>query len=150
VNACANVGKPTLAMLVPREMLVRAGRGLVPIPRALELRERVSQLLQDGEAVLRPAEKLNLKQLIRTFTMRTSEGFVQNFRQDLIARVGKEVPGVLLRFVQKPNKDSAPLRDETVNLETGVVGRTTVPEASRGASGELCRADAGGRLFRVQ
>ena len=33
-----------------------------------------------------------------------------------------------LRFVQKPNKDSAPLRDGTVDLETGVVGRTTGPE----------------------
>ncbi len=43
-------------------LLVRAGRGLVPTPRALELRERVSQLVQDAEAVLRPAEKLNLKQ----------------------------------------------------------------------------------------
>ena len=57
-------------------LLVRAGRGLVPTPRALELRERVSQLVQDGEAVLRPAEKLNLKQIERIFTLRTSEGFV--------------------------------------------------------------------------
>src|SRR5678815_2621811 len=32
-------------------LLVRAGRGLVPTPRALELRERVSQLVQDAEAV---------------------------------------------------------------------------------------------------
>ena len=109
-------------------LLVRAGRGLVPTPRALELRERVSQLVQDGEAVLRPAEKLNLKQIVRTFTLRTSEGFVENFGPDLIARVGEEAPGVRLRFVQKPNKDSAPLRDGTVDLETGVVEKTTAPE----------------------
>lgn len=37
-------------------LLVRAGRGLVSTPRALELRERVSQLVQDAEVVLRPAE----------------------------------------------------------------------------------------------
>src|SRR5919197_6691598 len=49
-------------------LLVRAGRGLVPTPRALELREQVSQLVQDAKVVLRPAEKLNLKQLVRTFT----------------------------------------------------------------------------------
>ena len=30
-------------------LLVRAGRGLVPTPRALELRERVSQLVEGGE-----------------------------------------------------------------------------------------------------
>ena len=41
-------------------LLVRAGRGLVPTPRALELRERVGPLVQDGEAVLRPAEQLDL------------------------------------------------------------------------------------------
>jgi DNA-binding transcriptional LysR family regulator len=109
-------------------LLVRAGRGLVPTPRALALRERVSQLVQDGEAVLRPAEKLNLKQIVRTFTLRTSEGFVENFGPDLIACVGEEAPGVRLRFVQKPNKDSAPLRDGTVDLETGVVEKTTAPE----------------------
>ena len=109
-------------------LLVRAGRGLVPTPRALELRERVSQLVQDGGAVLRPAEKLNLKQLVRTFTLRTSEGFVENFGPGLIARVSAEAPGVRLRFVQKLDKDSAPLRDGIVDLEIGVVGNTTAPE----------------------
>jgi DNA-binding transcriptional LysR family regulator len=109
-------------------LLVRAGRGLVPTPRALELRERVGQLVQDGEAVLRPAEKLDLKQLVRTFTLRTSDGFVENFGPDLIARVGRQAPGVRLRFVQKPDKDSGPLRDASVDLETGVVGKTIGPE----------------------
>ena len=109
-------------------LLVRAGRGLVPTPRALELRERVSQLVQDGQAVLRPAEKPNLKQLVRTFTLRTSEGFVENFGPDLVVRVGEEAPGVRLCFVQKPNKESTSLRDGTVDLETGVVGKTTGPE----------------------
>jgi DNA-binding transcriptional LysR family regulator len=109
-------------------LLVRAGRGLVPTPRALELRERVGQLVQDGAAVLRPAEKLDLKQLDRMFTLRTSEGFVETFGPDLIARVGEEAPGVRLRFLQKPDKDSASLRDGTVDLETGVVGKSTGPE----------------------
>jgi DNA-binding transcriptional LysR family regulator len=109
-------------------LLVRAGRGLVPTPRALELRERVSQLVQDGKAVLRPAETLNLKRLVRTFTLRTREGFVENFGPDLMARVGREAPGVRLCFMQKPDKDSASLRDGTVDLETGVVGETIGPE----------------------
>jgi DNA-binding transcriptional LysR family regulator len=109
-------------------LLVRAGRGLVPTPRALALRERVAQLVQEGEAVLRPAEKLNLKRLVRMFTLRTSEGFVENFGPGLIARIGAEAPGVRLRFVLKPDKDSAPLRDGTVDLETGVVEKSTAPE----------------------
>ena len=109
-------------------LLVRAGRGLVPTPRALELRERVNHLVQDAEAVLRPVETLDLKRLVRTFTLRTSEGFVESFGPDLILRVGAEAPGVQLRFVPKPDKDSASLRDGTVDLETGVVGKTTGPE----------------------
>ncbi|MGV8887975.1 MAG: LysR family transcriptional regulator [Pseudomonas sp.] len=109
-------------------LLVRAGRGLVPTPRALELRERVSQLVQDAEAVLRPVEQPDLKQLIRTFTLRTSEGFVENFGADLIARVAAQAPGVRLRFMHKPDKDSTSLRDGTVDLETGVVGMAAGPE----------------------
>lgn len=109
-------------------LLVRAGRGLVPTPRAIALREQVGQLVQDAEAVLRPAEKLKLKKLVRTFTLRTREGFVENFGPALIARVGQEAPGVRLCFVQKLDKDSTPLRDGTVDLETGVVGRATAPE----------------------
>lgn len=109
-------------------LLVRAGRGLVPTPRALELRERVSQLVQDAEAVLRPAEQPDLKQLVRTFTLRTSEGFVENFGAQLIARIAEQAPGIRLRFMHKPDKDSTSLRDGTVDLETGVVGKAAGPE----------------------
>lgn len=109
-------------------MLVRAGRGLVPTPRALELRERVGQLVQDAQAVLRPAETLDLKRLVRTFTLRTRDGFVENFGADLIARAGADAPGVRLRFVEKPDKDSSDLRDGTVDLDTGVAAGTAGPE----------------------
>jgi DNA-binding transcriptional LysR family regulator len=109
-------------------LLVRAGRGLVATPRALELRDKVGQLVQDAEAVLRPAGSIDLQQLVRTFALRTSEGFVENFGPALIARVGAEAPGVRLRFVQKSDKGIAPLRDGTVDLETGVVGEATGPE----------------------
>ena len=109
-------------------LLVRAGRGLVPTPRALELRERVAQLVQDAEAVLRPAAQVDLAQLVRTFTLRSSEGFVENFGPALIARIAGQAPGVRLHFMQKPDKDSAPLRNGTVDLETGVVDPDTSPE----------------------
>ncbi|CAN7407442.1 LysR family transcriptional regulator [Polaromonas sp. LjRoot131] len=109
-------------------LLVRAGRGLVPTPRAIELREQVGRLVQDAQAVLRPAEKLDLTRLVRTFTLRTREGFVENFGPALLARVGREAPGVRLCFVQKLDKDSTPLRDGAVDLETGVIGNSTAPE----------------------
>jgi DNA-binding transcriptional LysR family regulator len=109
-------------------LLVRAGRGLVPTPRAIELRGQVGQLVQDGKAVLRPSEMLDLKHLVRTFTLRAREGFVENFGSSLIARVSKEAPGVRLRFVPKTDKDSTSLRDGTVDLDTGVVEGTAGPE----------------------
>ncbi|HEY0022270.1 MAG TPA: LysR family transcriptional regulator [Longimicrobium sp.] len=109
-------------------LLVRAGRGLVPTPRATELRERVSQLVQDAEAVLRPAEMLDRARLQRTFALRASEGFVENFGAELVARVAAEAPGVRLRFVQKSSKDSAPLRDGSIDLDVGVVGAGAAPE----------------------
>jgi len=109
-------------------LLVRAGRGLVPTPRALELRERVGQLVQEAEAVLRPVNPPDLTQLTRTFTVRTSEGFVENFGAPLIARVRREAPRARVRFVAKLGEDGDALRDGTVDLETGVVTRTHNPE----------------------
>ena len=109
-------------------LLVRAGRRLVPTPRALELAGRVGPLVQDAVAVLRPVGKLDLARLIRTFTVRTSEGFMETFGPALLARIATEAPGVRLHFVSKPDKDSGPLREGAVDLETGVVGRSTGPE----------------------
>ncbi len=109
-------------------LLARAGRGLVPTPRALELREQVSQLVLGVESVLRPVEHLDLQRLARTFTLRVGDGFVENFGPALIGRIGEEAPGVRLRFVTKTDKDSAPLRDGSVDLDTGVVGADAGPE----------------------
>ena len=109
-------------------LLVRAGRGLVPTPRALELRERVGSLVDEGQALLRPLKALNLATIERTFTMRTSDGFVENFGPRLLARVGADAPGIRLNFLQKPDKDSAPLREGRIDLETAVVEPAMGPE----------------------
>jgi hypothetical protein len=84
-------------------------------------------VVEEAKAMLLPADPLDLGKLERSFTLRTSDGFVENFGPPLVARVAAEAPGVRLRFVQKLDKDSAPLRDGSVDLETGVVG-TASPE----------------------
>lgn len=109
-------------------LLVRAGRGLVPTPRAQELREQVSRLVQEAQGVLRPAELLDPSRLARGFTLRASDGFVEYFGPALLALTGHEAPGVRLRFMQKPDKDSTPLREGSVDLEIGVVGAASSPE----------------------
>lgn len=109
-------------------LLVRAGRGLVPTPRAVELRERAGRLVQEAQSVLRPADTLDLARLTRTFTLRAGDGLAETIGPDLMARLGREAPGVRLRFVVKADKDSTALRDGSVDLETGVVGKAMGPE----------------------
>lgn len=109
-------------------LLVRAGRGLVPTPRAQALREEVSQLVQGAQAALRPVQAPDLRRVNRTFTLRTRQGFVENFALELIARVAEQAPGVRLCFVDKADKDSTALREGSVDLETAVVDEDTRPE----------------------
>lgn len=109
-------------------LLVRAGRGLVPTPRAVELRERVGSLVQEGQILLRPVEALDITKVARTFTIRTSDGFVETFGPRLLARVSAEAPGIRLNFLQKPDKESAPLREGRIDLETAVIETSMGPE----------------------
>lgn len=109
-------------------LLVRAGRGLVPTPRAAELRDRVHGLAQDVRAVLTPnSADLDITSLERTFTIRASEGFVELFAAPLVAAVAEAAPRARLRFAPKPDKDAFPLRDGAIDLEIGVLG-TCAPE----------------------
>lgn len=109
-------------------LLVRAGRGLVATPRALELRARVGTLVDEAEATLRPAASVDLQTLRRTFTLRSSDGFVDTFGPVLVGRAQREAPNVRLRFIQKTDKESSLLRSGAVDLETGVVDDETSPE----------------------
>jgi DNA-binding transcriptional LysR family regulator len=109
-------------------LLVRAGRRLVPTPRAIELRDQVHQLSRDVRTVLSPrAGHLDVASLERTFTIRAGEGFIARFSAPLVAAVTGVAPHVRLRFAPKPDKDAFPLRDGQVDLEIGVLG-ASAPE----------------------
>jgi len=109
-------------------LLVRAGRGLVPTPRAAELRDRVYQLARDVRTVLSPhASHLDVASLERTFSIRAGEGFVELFSTPLVAAVSAAAPHVRLRFAPKTDKDALPLRDGQIDLEIGVLG-ASAPE----------------------
>lgn len=109
-------------------LLVRAGRGLVPTPRAAALRNHVEALTREARAVLHPAPAdVDLGTLTASFTIRVSEGFMAALAVPVVAAVTAAAPGVCLRFAPKPDKHAGPLRDGTVDLEIGVLG-TTAPE----------------------
>ncbi|MFQ6345917.1 LysR family transcriptional regulator [Pseudomonas sp. R11F] len=109
-------------------LLVRAGRRLVPTPRAQALREQVGSLVQQAQGVLRPAQSVDMRRVTRSFTLRTSEEFVESFGPALLARIGRDAPGVRLRFINKTDKHTDWLRDGSVDLETGVVDAGAGPE----------------------
>ncbi len=105
------------------ELLVRAGRAMVPTPRALALREPIKALVDEAAAVLQPAgPDLDLGALQRTFTVRANDGFTEAFAHLLAARTASEAPGVRLRFAPKPDKDVRPLREGLIDLDVGVLG----------------------------
>lgn len=106
-------------------LLVRAGRGLVPTPRAVQLRERVPGLAEEVRAVLRPAEAVDIARLERSFTLRASESFIEVYAARLVGRVAAEAPGVLLRFAPRGNRDAQALRDGLIDLDIGVHSETT-------------------------
>jgi DNA-binding transcriptional LysR family regulator len=110
-------------------LLVRAGRGLAPSPRAAELRERVRTLTRDAQAVLRPsANDLNIGALEMTFTIRANEGFIGLFAGALVAAITDAAPRVRLCFAPKPEKDARSLREGLIDLDIGVLGESA-PEA---------------------
>ena len=117
----------TLARLrdaVGDPILVRAGRSLVPTPRAVALRQRVRQVIEDADALFNTDRQLDLGRLERLFTIRANDGFVEGFGARLIALVAAEAPGVRLRFAPKPNKDVSALREARIDLDIGTEGET--------------------------
>lgn len=136
VNAAGRLGLSDSAMsralarlraVTGDPLLVRAGRGLVPTPRAIELRERVHDLTEGVRAVLRPTEAIDIAGLERTFTLRASESFIEVFAARLVTRVANAAPGILLRFAPRSGSDVQALRDGLVDLEIGAHS-DTAPE----------------------
>jgi DNA-binding transcriptional LysR family regulator len=104
-------------------LLVRAGRGLVPTPRAIALRDRVHGLARDVRTVLSPQiDHLDIAALERTFTLRAGEGFVGLFLVPLVAALTAAAPRIRVRFAPKPAKDANALREGQIDLEIGVLG----------------------------
>jgi DNA-binding transcriptional LysR family regulator len=106
-------------------ILVRAGRDMVPTPRAEVLRQRVSLLTQSVRDVLRPSgEGFDPAALERSFAIRANEGFVEGFGARLLAALNAAAPKVRLHFTPKPDKGVSPLRDGLIDLDIGVLHDT--------------------------
>jgi DNA-binding transcriptional LysR family regulator len=67
---------------------------------------------------------VDLSQLKRTFIIRSNEGFLEIVAGHLTAAVTAIAPKVRLQFAPKPDKGVQALRDGTVDLDIGVLGRS--------------------------
>ncbi len=102
-------------------VLVRAGRGLVPTPRAESLRERLRSLVTEAEALVRGPDDLDLLRLDRTFAIRANDGFVGTFGARLASLAAHQAPRVRLRFAHQDKEDVEALREGRIDADIGVV-----------------------------
>lgn len=101
-------------------LLVRAGRELVPTPRARELAPEVRSLVEAIERVMRPQETPVLESLERRFRIRATDHVLAVLGGAVDARVGAEAPGVDLHYSPNLPSDPEDLREGRVDLAIGV------------------------------
>jgi len=104
------------------EILVRAGRRMVPTPRALELQGRVRSLIGEAQLVLRPEGFTDPAALVRSFTVRASDYVAGVFGASLQSIAAQEAPGITLRFADQGKEDVSALREGRIDLDIGVLG----------------------------
>ncbi len=110
-------------------ILVRAGRDMVPTPRAEAMRREIGTLTQAVRAVLQPdGAAFDPAGLERIFTLRANESFAETFGARLVAAAAAAAPGVRLNFTPKPDKSVTPLREGVIDLDIGVMGHEAGPE----------------------
>ena len=83
-------------------LFVRAGNRLVPTPRALAMRDRVSRAANEIGALLRPEKPLDIASLERAFIIRASDATIVTLGHQLDVLVRREAPGVALHFIGSP------------------------------------------------
>ncbi|MFJ6793523.1 LysR family transcriptional regulator [Streptomyces sp. NPDC091268] len=104
-------------------VLVRAGRRLVPTPRAVALRPRVHTLVHQAHDLLTPEPVTDPRLLARDFIVQASDLVLAELAPRLVAAVAGQAPGVTLRFMPESLEGTPALREGRVDLEIGVIGR---------------------------
>lgn len=99
-------------------ILVRAGRGLVPTPRALALRDPVRRVVEQAGQVFNCQDEVDLKSLERSFNLRANDVFIAPFGAPLLNVLRQEAPRTVLRFVPEGEggDDDEALREGRLDL----------------------------------
>lgn len=99
-------------------ILVRAGRNLVPTPKALALREPVRRLVQEATSLLRPMDEQQMSALRRVFKVRAPDSIAVMFGAAISTALRSRMPHAALHFVTESD-DFLPLREGSLDLDIG-------------------------------
>ncbi len=104
-------------------LLIRAGRGLVPTPRALALRPLAARALREATTVLSPPPAEDPALFRRRLVIRADDAVAAALGPTLQARARREAPGVSLVFTSEGTESPDALRSGEVDVDLGVQGR---------------------------
>lgn len=107
-------------------LLVRAGKRLVPTPKALELKARIEALAEEARAIVQSGAISSLDQTERIFTIRAEETFAASFATKIMEMVNRTAPLVKLRFLGRPDDSIELLREGSVDLEISAVSAASM------------------------
>lgn len=105
-------------------ILVRAGKRLVPTPKALELKTRIQFLADEARSIVRSGSTTSLAEMERIFTIRADESFAGAFGTKIMERLNEKAPHMKLRFLARTNEGVEALREGSVDLD---IGASTMP-----------------------
>ena len=104
-------------------ILVRAGRKMVPSPRAVALRPRVHALLREAQAVLAPGEAFVPERSTREFLVHGSDYVILILGLALDRILLEQGAGVRLQFMPNTTDDAELVRSGEIDLGIGVYDR---------------------------
>ncbi|MCO1660683.1 LysR family transcriptional regulator [Pseudonocardia sp. S2-4] len=102
-------------------LLVRAGRDLVPTPRALELRGEVHAVATRARALFAPSNTADPRSAVRMFDLQVTDMLSTTFIPALIDDLRVQAPGISLRLRPENLEDTPALREGLVDLEIGMI-----------------------------
>lgn len=102
-------------------LFVRAGRGLVPTPRAEQLREPVHLLIAQAQQLLAKEQDFDVHAMRRVFTIRADDGAVALLAPLIIEKMAQLAPRSTIRFIGQGKQDVIALREGKVDLDIGVI-----------------------------